>query len=73
MTIIKKSKHYGLMYCDKPKCKNKDIIIRENDKWIYPEDWLELYLYGLLKNLCPNCCDLMVFELNGKKKSNNKN
>ena len=66
MTIIKLSKEHGKLLCDVPDCSNKEIITRENEEWIYPENWMELYLYSNLKNMCPECSDALFNFLNSK-------
>ncbi len=67
MTIIKLSNDHGKLLCDDPECNNLEIVSLEEDTWIYPEYWMELFFYNILKNLCPKCSDLLFHRLNGNK------
>lgn len=51
MTIIKKSKEHGKIYCNK--CPETDILMYdESGDLIYPEYWGNFIIDGVSKHLC---------------------
>ena len=53
MTIIKKSKEHGKIYCKK--CPNTEIVVYEMDELIIPEYWGNFIIDEVKKHLCPEC------------------